>query len=328
MSEFWSKLGSGALKSAGNALSGGLSSAVSGLVNGAIGAIFRPSLRQQINSQKELMQEQNRINRENYDYQFDKTSPANMVQLYRDAGLNPGLMYSGNAGSGVRASMGSSSIGSLSPYNGGVMTDPSMIANIENIKADTSLKKSSSNLTDEKVASEKLEQVNKDLESVQRRKNLAKTDDERKKLQAEEDEILARAELIRAQTQTENDLRDSRKRQIDNEADLSRAKTETEDRMRDLNAEYKEVQTQSAKVDKALKEFRLWYQNTYHADIPSGLGNVAQTLLNAVIGEKGGALSNPDPDKPGAGFAYFWKLADKLGIPRTLAVIVQEWLRE
>lgn len=220
---------------------GAANTAVSGLINGAIGAIFRPSLRKQINSQKELMQEQARINKDQYDYQYDKTSPETMVQLYRNAGLNPGLMYSGNAGSGVRASMGSSSTGSLSPYGGSVQTDPTMSSTIANIEADTDLKSSAADLNDEKTKTEKLEQINKEIESVQRRLDLAKTEDERQKLQAEKAVLEAQRELINSQRFTEDSLRDSRKRNIDSMTDLNIAHKLDSDSVRSLNVELKQL---------------------------------------------------------------------------------------
>lgn len=241
MSEFWKNLSNGIMNKTGSALSGGLSSAVSGLVNGAIGAIFRPSLRQQINSQKELMQEQARINKEQYDYQYDKTSPETMVQLYRNAGLNPGLMYSGNAGSGVRASMGSSSFGSLLPFNGQVPTDPTMSSTIANIEADTDLKSSAADLNDEKTKTEKLEQINKEIEQAQRRLDLAKTEDERSRIRAEIKVLENQAMLINSQRVTEDELREPRKRNLDTMSDLNIAHKLDSDSVRSLNVELKQL---------------------------------------------------------------------------------------
>lgn len=281
---FLKNIGNGILDAVGNSATGGLSSAVSGLVNGVIGSIFRPSLRQQINSQKELMQEQSRLNRENYDYQFDKTSPANMVQLYRNAGLNPGLMYSGNAGSGVRANMGTSSTGSLSPFNGQAFTDPTMIASIQNTQADTNLKDSTADLTNEKVNTEKLIQLNKELEVKQRELDLAKTDDQRNKLKAEIDMINAQKDNIIAQTTTENELRDSRKRQIENDAELSRVKALTEEIMREYQIENYKSQTKLNNARAWRETINAKFEDVHHYSISSnsgisGLINRASSLV-------------------------------------------------
>lgn len=265
---------------------GALDSAVSGLVNGAVGAIFRPSLKRQMKYQKEGLRFQQQLAHENYDYQYDKTKPSTMVELYRDAGLNPGLMYSGNAGSGLHASMGSSSAPNLQPYTGSPTTNPSMVAQIENLNSSSNLNDSQSNLVDEKVKSEKLEQINKELESLQRRLDLAKTEDERKKLQAEKGVLEAQKELINSQRVTEDELRDSKKAEIDASAELSAQRSLSEKILRDYKARDYDVGIALKDAQTTSQVFHNWYEQTHHTKMSSGMSALIDRCVEMVFGTK------------------------------------------
>ena len=61
----------------------------------------------QIEQQKKLNELQTAQNKELYDYQYNKTTPSERVRLYKEAGLNPALIYGMGGGSGTTATMGS-----------------------------------------------------------------------------------------------------------------------------------------------------------------------------------------------------------------------------
>lgn len=61
----------------------------------------------QLEQQEKLNKLQSEQNKELYDYQFNKTTPAERVRLYKEAGLNPALIYGMGGGSGTTATMGS-----------------------------------------------------------------------------------------------------------------------------------------------------------------------------------------------------------------------------
>lgn len=61
----------------------------------------------QLNQQAKLNKLQTEQNKELYDYQFNKTTPAERVRLYKEAGLNPALIYGMGGGSGTTATIGS-----------------------------------------------------------------------------------------------------------------------------------------------------------------------------------------------------------------------------
>ena len=316
-------LGKSAVTAVGNAASGGLSSLASGLASGIVGEIFRPSLREQEDSQKRMMDYQSQLNKDHYDYQYSKNTPSALKRLYQDAGLNPGLMYSGAGGQGIKASMGSAGLGSLSPYSGSPATNPSMIANLENIKADSNLKEKQADNLEQQTKLVELKQISEQL-------NHLYTQEQTNEVKARIKELEAREQKLLAETQTENELRPFEKESIMADVNHKRAITKTEDVMRDLNYEYRNELTLNAKVERALMEFKKWYYDTYEAEIPSGIGNVAQKVLNAIIGEPGTNRENAengDNDKPGSGWSLFWHMVNKLGLPKSAAIALQYWLR-
>lgn len=102
-----------------------------------------------------LMEQQAGLNKEQYDYEYMKESPAARVQQYQAAGLNPALMYS-NGVAGMQGSVGSVSVPSFGSYNSSLsdfadvmqslstsrekegQTDPSKVQ-MENLKSLTNL---------------------------------------------------------------------------------------------------------------------------------------------------------------------------------------------
>lgn len=131
----------------------------------------------------EQMAYQQQLNREQYDYEYDKESPASMVQRFKEAGLNSGLMYGQGAGSGMQGSVGTvSSSGtpsggmpsgygvpagaSIASAAGQVMTQ---IAGLEKLRADTQVSRSEAGyynaLTDQVYGNTKPQQVDMQLKS-------------------------------------------------------------------------------------------------------------------------------------------------------------------
>lgn len=107
-------------------LGGGLASQGLGLVMGAaqsglntlINGSWRTHARFQRDMQKDLMNHQADLNRQQYDYEMQQESPAMQRSRLESAGLNPALMYgSGAGGSGMSASVGSVSGGSAGMPN-------------------------------------------------------------------------------------------------------------------------------------------------------------------------------------------------------------------
>lgn len=74
---------------------------VSGLISYGFG---RKQQKDQYNLQSSLMTQQAGLNREQYDYEYQKESPAQRMQQYMEAGLNPALMYS-NGVAGMQGSV-------------------------------------------------------------------------------------------------------------------------------------------------------------------------------------------------------------------------------
>lgn len=97
-------------------------------------------------------------------------SPAAMIDQYKDAGLNPGLMYGGASSSSP--SFNSSSPSSVSPQSGSGLSDiistvtslSKLKADIDNTNADTELKKTAASLNSSNVKRiEELTPVEKEL---------------------------------------------------------------------------------------------------------------------------------------------------------------------
>lgn len=82
-------------------------SLVSSLAKAAVGTGAQTiQMNQQANLNSNLMDKQAGLNRDQYDYEYSKESPASRVSQYIAANLNPGLMYS-NGVAGMQGSVGS-----------------------------------------------------------------------------------------------------------------------------------------------------------------------------------------------------------------------------
>lgn len=107
----WKKIGE-------NALSGSLSSIGSGLITGGLNQLFAgANARRQFRMWKQMQ-----------DYMNEYNSPVKQVERLKQAGLNPGLMYSGNSGSSLQASVGAPSGGP----GAGISADPMALKRMEN----------------------------------------------------------------------------------------------------------------------------------------------------------------------------------------------------
>lgn len=101
-----------------NSLSGSLSSLGTGLITGGLNQIFAgANARRQFRTWQRMQ-----------DYMNEYNSPVKQVERLKQAGLNPGLMYSGNSGSSLSASVAPPSGGSAT----GVQADPMALRRMEN----------------------------------------------------------------------------------------------------------------------------------------------------------------------------------------------------
>ena len=127
---------------------------------GGIGGAFLGMLGagQQHRRQKELMDIQNRnqqaLNKQGHDLQFDmwnKTNAKAQVEHYKQAGLNPALMYGQSGAGGQTGSQGGgSAAGGQAPLmdiGANAMQGAMMKAQIDNIKADTENKQANTTKT-------------------------------------------------------------------------------------------------------------------------------------------------------------------------------------
>ena len=127
---------------------GGWGQAIGGIGGALLGML---GAGQQHRRQKELMDIQNRnqqaLNKQGHDLQFDmwnKTNAKAQVEHYKQAGLNPGLMYGQSGAGGTTGSQGGgSAAGGQAPLmdiGASAMQGAMMKAQIDNINADTKLK--------------------------------------------------------------------------------------------------------------------------------------------------------------------------------------------
>ena len=108
--------------SAGNAVAGSVGNAVGDAVTNAFGINSdskqydqQKRLQQlQIAGQKELANYSQRLQREMYDYTYDKTKASAQVKNLEEAGLNTALMYGMGGAGGATGQTGSASAGSVS----------------------------------------------------------------------------------------------------------------------------------------------------------------------------------------------------------------------
>lgn len=123
---------------------GAASSLVTGAIDGAVGGLWNriflgspeKQLSRQWQYQQQQMDYQARLNRDQYDYEFDKEAAYNDPSAVRarleKAGLNPALMYGQGAGSpGVSASLGSVGGSSLSAPRGSMNVHGNPLAGSE-----------------------------------------------------------------------------------------------------------------------------------------------------------------------------------------------------
>lgn len=151
----WKNLGNGALSS----LSTGL---IGGAVNGFMDRLFNGSPSKQLDRQlaynREIMDYQQKLNREQFDYEYEKQSPKAIREQLEKAGLNPALMYGGSSASGIQASIDGVGLSSMSnPHVAAQGTaNPLAISQLhvmdaqaQDLEASAKLKQSQANQIDE-----------------------------------------------------------------------------------------------------------------------------------------------------------------------------------
>lgn len=237
----WNKIGEGAVSSA---VTGGIS-----LGGNALGALLGSAFN--ASAQKRSARLQKSIMK----YQYDLYSPENQVQRLRQAGLNPGLMYSGN---GMQTGGATGSIGVNSSNPGSISMNPMMLTEMKTAESVQNANNSKANL--DKVTSLLREQetITETLKQLNLEKQNAKTDDERREIQSRIDlnnkrldEIDANVQALQAQANRDN-----------SQADLNKSLKLSNDTMRELDVALKRanINLTSQKVQESISQEMLNYE--------------------------------------------------------------------
>lgn len=285
-------------------------SASQGLLNSGLNMLQQGN---QYRLQSRLMEKQYQLNKELYDYEYQKESPAARVQQLHDAGLNTGLMYS-NGVAGMQGSVGSVSGGSIG-LGGASATDPasslerlssaqrqdteSMINRVKQIRENIGviLDNQQSLLNDLKRIKEEVEIANAMTEGAEKRARLQelyetrsdryeqlrqsnlKLKEETKVLTETIGEKRASTELKKAQSATEK-----------TEQALNEAKIKTESATQSekyANVRNLEATAEGKQLDNALKdEFGRLLTEAEYAEILSRIANVEQDTQTKASVEK------------------------------------------
>lgn len=225
----------------------------SGLASGLINNIFNGP-RKQLKNQKKLMDHQAKINKDLFDYQYEKELPSVRRRQLEEAGLNPALMYSGSGVSGMNAQIGHSS-GMQAPQLD-LMTNSSPLATAQvgNIEADTK-KKEQETKTEEKNT------LLKQIEVLQAEYNLDEISPARKK------QILQEIEESQA-----------RIRNLDADTDLK-------DQEHLWNSIVRRYDLEKIKNDARMSTLRRLYMETFNEEMPSsGLQSLIGDLVHFFMG--------------------------------------------
>lgn len=238
-------------------------SSLAGNFSGAVGQglanrVFGETLEDKQRYALEQMEKQAQLNRENYDYQFNKqlqaTDPSFIRQRLEKAGLAPSLAFANGASSpGISAQMGSSSTpgGISSSLRSGQMVNMAeSLARIRNLDADTEGKKTETDYN-QKAMQTRLDILSQEKLSKMYANNIARIDALYKeditlatldKLKKEMDAIsfdmANRKELTDIERQKLNGYLESLTHQYSlwqSQIDLNEAKTETEGTQQLLN---------------------------------------------------------------------------------------------
>lgn len=236
-----------------SALIGAASSIGSGLVsfglNTAAGAINnhmqRNNMRLQAELEKGIM-----------DHQLELYRPEAQVQRLRQAGLNPGLMYSGN---GMQSGGATGSIGLASPNIQSPDADPLAIASIILSQAQKANQES-------QAESNRQDAIGKAIENLSSLKDLGVHDEYL-------DKILRKLE-------SEIVLNEA-------EAGLASSSEDLNNQLFGFNSIMNNIKIESERDERIMKSIRRAYMQTFGTDMPSaGLQDVIATISKWLVGDK------------------------------------------
>lgn len=228
--------------------SAGLTGAI-GLGQSLIGSVFdsmfsSSSQKRQARLQKDIM-----------NYQYELYSPANQVARLRQAGLNPGLMYSG---SGMQSGGATGSIGLGSTNTVGGNINPMMLTEMETAQSVQQANRSKANLDNVTSLLREQETITERNIHLQQELDRAKTEEERRAIQSQIDlnnkrssEIDANIKALQAQANRDN-----------SQATLNKSLTLTEDTMRALDKALKQenIKLTSQQIQESISKEMLNYE--------------------------------------------------------------------
>lgn len=225
----------------------------SGLASGLINSIFNGPGKQ-LHNQKKLMNHQAKINKDLFDYQYEKELPSVRRRQLEEAGLNPALMYSGSGVSGMNAQIGHSSGMQAPQLDLMTNSNPLATAQVGNIEADTK-KKEQETKTEEKNT------LLKQIEVLQAEYNLDEISPARKK------QILQEIEESQA-----------RVRNLDSD-------TKLKNQEHTWNSIVRRYDLEKSKNDARMSTLRRIYMETFNEDMPSsGLQSLIGDLVHFFMG--------------------------------------------
>lgn len=332
----WKKIAQGAMSSFAT---GGI-----GLGLNAVGSVIGNAL------SRGRMDKQSDLEKSILKYQYDLYSPENQVARLRRAGLNVGLMYSGN---GMQSGGATGSIGMSSSDPQAVGMNPLMVSEMETAESVQELNLAKADLTRYEALTEQsrklgqdIDNAIKDLDRYIKEKSADSVIEEAKQvvdnLKSQKAKADQEIETLKKQGRwydvQSDDMEQTRASRISlNESlkKLNDANADEKYSQSDLNVALRklyEIQQDGAKIANYTayitaisKQYELWYKQEYGSDIPSGgFQNAIQRAVTVLVGTERHYKDNydttPVSDHIGASINNFVSyMKREFSLPKVLA---------